>query len=149
MFRTFIIGAFIAIFSATAVAVAVPQSAHAAVQPDNSASCGGARFLTMPAWYRGVAGKDSNGDCAVLVEAAGGDLKTFIWKIAFNIVEIMLHLVGYVAGAFVIVGGFKYLTSAGSPDGNVNGRKTILNAVIGLVISIMSIGIVNLVTSRL
>jgi len=131
------------------IASANLSPASAATQPDNSPQCGGARFLTMPAWYKGVAAKDANGDCNISVEAAGGDLKTFIWKIAFNIVEIMLNLVGYISVAFVIVGGFKYLTSAGSPDGNVKGRKTIINALVGLVISIMSIGIVNLITSRI
>lgn len=139
----------LALFSSVMIATAAPSFAGAATTPDNSPTCGGAKFLTMPAWYKGVAAKDANGDCNVSVEAAGGDLKTFIWKIAFNIVEIMLNIVAYVSAAFVIVGGFKYLTSAGSPDGNVKGRKTILNAVVGLIISIMSIGIVNLITSRL
>lgn len=112
--------------------------------PQQPVSCD-SRFLTIPAWYRGV----TDADCNVSVEASGGDLTTFIWKIVFNIVEAMLHVVAYIAAGFVIVGGFKYLTSAGSADANAKGRKTILNAIIGLVISIMSIGIVNLVTANL
>jgi heme A synthase len=133
------------IFSSVAITTAAPVTASAA------SDCTNARFLTMPAWYRGVVSTD--GECNISVDQVGGPedkrLQKFILIIAFNIVEIMLHITAYVAAAFVIVGGFKYLTSAGSPDGNVKGRKTIINALAGLVISIMSIGIVNLVTSRL
>jgi hypothetical protein len=48
-----------------------------------------------------------------------------------------------------MTGGFYYMTSAGSPENAARGLKTIRNAAIGLVISLMSVGIVNLVASGL
>lgn len=130
----------LAAVSSLLVSVTVPP------QP-TYAACGDAHFLTMPAWYRGVA-KEANGSCQVQVEAAGG-LKQFIWTIAFNIVEIMLNIVAYVAVGFIIYGGFKYMISAGNESGISNAKKTIMNAVVGLLISIMSIGIVNFVTANI
>lgn len=115
--------------------------------PPTQAACGG-RFLTMPSWYRGL----TDGNCNIDVNAAGSGsqdakLTTFIQILALNIVEIMMHIVSYVCVAFIIVGGFKYMTSSGSPDGNTKGRQTIQNAVIGLVISIASIGIINFIAN--
>ncbi len=111
--------------------------------PASYAACGDERLLTLPAWYRGLVEPGSGGTCEI--KDPSSNLSQFFSTLAVNIVEILLHIVAYVAVAFIIIGGFKYITSAGSPDANEKGRKTILNAVIGLVISIASIGIVNLI----
>jgi hypothetical protein len=58
---------------------------------------------------------------------------------------MLLQAAGYVATIFIIVGGFKFLTGTGSPDTVAKARTTILNAVIGLIISIFSVAIVNAV----
>lgn len=111
-------------------------------------------FLTMPAWYRGLV--DSN--CEVDMSKAsfagdksdvGGDIGAFILVVALNVVEILMHLAAYTAAAFIIVGGFKYMTSMGSADGNVKGRKTIMNAVIGLIISMIAITVVSYIVRTL
>lgn len=119
----------------TAFTTLTPQTA--------SAACTGGNILTIPPWYKGL--QDPN-NCKSLVgpDAVGG-LSNYIWKIVLNIVEIMLHLVGYICVAFIIYGGFIFMTAGGS-DGAARGRTTLLNAVIGLVISVASIAIVNVVT---
>jgi hypothetical protein len=108
------------------------------------------KVLTFPTWYaNGLAetkgsGKDTT--CEIKSPGSGKDaLSNFIWKIGLNILEIALQLVGYIAVGFLIYGGFKYITGAGAPDKITAGRKIILNAVIGLVISLFSVAIVNLV----
>lgn len=114
------------------------------------------RLLTFPAWYRGLT-KQEGGECVMKSPAdfnSGNGVKqsgisTYIWKIVLNIIEIVLQLIGYIAVGFIIFGGYRYMISAGSPDGMVKARKTITNAVIGLVISILSVGIVNLVAGAL
>jgi hypothetical protein len=112
-----------------------------------SAACTSS-FLTFPAWYDGVI--DSKCDITVpKVDKNGGGLPAFIFRIVLNIIEIALQLVAYAAAGYLIYGGFKYLTSAGSADRVVAGRKIILNAIVGLVISFMSVAIVNLVTSNI
>lgn len=130
------------------VGVTQPTPTYAAANPP----CDSNRFLTLPPWYRGLT---TGMDCSIDVNTIDGGstqsdkLRIFIQILALNIVEIMMHIVAYVCIAFIIMGGFKYITSTGSPDGNVKGRQTIQNALIGLVISIASIGIVNFVTGGL
>ena len=123
---------FVASFGGATLSVATPQPVYAACNE---------RLLTFPAWYRGLV----DGSCMIQNPTAAGGLPKFIAKIALNIIEFMLQLVGYLAVGYIIAGGFKFLTSTGSSDDIAKSRKTILNAVIGLVISIFSIGIVNVV----
>lgn len=115
------------------VTVSAPQTASAVCME---------RLLTFPAWYKGIVDSSS---CAVKDPTSVGGLPAFISKIGLNVVEFMLQLVGYLAVGFIIYGGFRYLTGAGDPGDIASAKKTILNAVIGLVISIFSIGIVNIV----
>lgn len=112
-----------------------------------AAGCDG-RLLTLPAWYNGLTvAKDGN--CELKSPTEVGGISNYIWLIALNVVEIILQLVGYIAVGFIIFGGYKYMISAGSPDGMVKARKTITNAIVGLVISIASVAIVNLVAGAI
>lgn len=120
----------------------------AAPQPAAAAGCD-AHFLTIPAWYNGVS-TEVKGNCVIAAPQSGETgLRTFIWKIVLNVIEIMLHLIGYITIGFIMFGGFKYMLSAGSADGMSKAKTTIMNAVIGLVLSIMSIAIVNVVAGAL
>lgn len=112
--------------------------------------CADTRLLTIPTWYRGLttyvpAVSPKSDQCNIKSPNDVGGISNFIWRIALNIIEIVLQLIGYIAVGFVIFGGYRYMISAGSPDGMVKARKTITNALIGLVISLFSVAIVNLV----
>jgi hypothetical protein len=122
------------------VVTATPQTSYAV-------SCEG-RLLTFPAWYNGLAKADGN-TCQMKSPTEAGGISNYIWTIALNIVDMILQLVGYISVGFIIFGGYKYMISAGSPDGMVKARKTITNAVVGLVLSIFSVAIVNLVAGTL
>jgi len=84
-------------------------------------------------------------------KAAETGSKIGLWAsvLAMNIVKILLMVVGFVSLGFIIYGGFKYMTAGDSSAGTVAARKTIMNAVIGLVISIMAVAIVNLVVGAI
>lgn len=129
---------FVATLGGATLTVATPQSAYACTD----------RLLTFPAWYKGLQNPDP--DCTIRspTELAGG-YQEMIATILLNVTELILQLVGYVSVGFIIVGGFKYMTSAGSPDGMTKSRKTIINAVVGLIISIFSVAIVNLVSGAI
>lgn len=133
-----LLGAIMPMFSFSTVSAARFQAGDACT----------AQFLTFPAWYRGLR---RDGDCNVLPPGTGNssNLASFIFTIVLNIIEIGLQLVAYAAVGYIIYGGFKYLTSAGDPSRVTAGRKIITNALIGLVLSFMSIGIVNLIASRI
>ncbi|MCX6797123.1 MAG: pilin [Candidatus Doudnabacteria bacterium] len=60
-------------------------------------------------------------------------------------INIALIFAGLIAVVFIILGGFWFLTSAGNEETAEKGRKTLLNAVIGLVVIIMSFAIVRVV----
>lgn len=62
------------------------------------------------------------------------------------VINIMLGLAGVVAVLFMIIGGFWYITSAGNEETAEKGKGTAINAVIGLVIIILSYVIVNVVS---
>ncbi len=122
------------------VVTAAPQTSYAV-------NCEG-RLLTFPAWYNGLA-EPAGETCQMKNPAAAGGLSKYIWTIGLNIVEMILQLVGYICVGFIIFGGYKYMISAGSPDGMVKARKTITNAIVGLLLSIFSVAIVNLVAGTL
>ena len=50
-----------------------------------------------------------------------------------------------VAVAFVIYGGFKYVTSQGEPEAYKSAQQTIINALIGIALAVLAVTIVNVI----
>jgi len=71
-----------------------------------------------------------------------GDLITFI-------IEILLYIAGGIAVVFVIIGGYQYLTSGGNEEQAEKGRKTVTNAIIGVVIVVLSWVVINVITNTI
>src|ERR1051326_9483449 len=61
--------------------------------------------------------------------------------------RLLLLVAGAVAVLFVIIGGYQYMTSGGNEESAEKGRKTVTNAIIGVVIIILSYVIVNAVVN--
>ena len=128
-----------------------PVAAQAVVESPETEEeeCGDARFLGFPPWYRGLTETvtiDKVEKCEIKALSGDDKVSGFIWTIVLNVIEMLLVAAGYAATAFIIYGGYKYMISAGSPDGMVAARKTIMNAVIGLILSVAAIAIVNTVS---
>lgn len=68
-------------------------------------------------------------------------------SVMLYIIELLLGVVGVITLLFIIIGGFQYILSGANPDLAEQGKKTIKNAVIGLVIVILSYIIVVVVTN--
>ncbi len=64
-------------------------------------------------------------------------------------INIALAFAGAGAALFIIIGGYWYLTSAGNEEAAEKGRKTMVNAVIGLAAIILSFTIVRVVGNLL
>lgn len=126
------------------LAVSSPTATYAADPPAKSCGDNGS-FLGLPYWYRNVVDPTT---CEIKTPDQDG-LSNFIWQIVLNVIDILLRLVGYVAVAFLIYGGFLFMTSQQSSDGVAKARKTIMNAIIGLVASMASVAIVNLIMGTL
>lgn len=61
------------------------------------------------------------------------------------IINWALYLSAIVAVIFIIIGGFMYITSAGNESQATKGRTTLVNALIGLTIIVLSYLIVQIV----
>ena len=112
------------------------------VAPALTKDCaGGSNALTLlPAWYKGLSCDDKG-----TIQIGSGGLRGFIFKIVANLIEALFYIVGYVSLAMIIWGGFKYMMQGDSSSGTEDAKKTIMNAVIGLIISIFAVVIVNLI----
>lgn len=133
-------GFFIFMVAAPVLAVATPQTSIVAADP----ACE-SRPLGIPPWYRGLTG--SSPDCNLISPNDAGGLGPFIWKIVLNIIEMVIVIVAYISVFFILYGGFQFLVGGSNPGMIEKARKTILNAVIGLVIAMGAIGITNLIFS--
>lgn len=76
---------------------------------------------------------------------AQGDGVQDLKSLVKTILEWALYLAGIVAIIFIIVGGYYYITAAGNDSRAASGRKTLVNALIGLAIVILSYMIVQVV----
>lgn len=115
--------------------MATPQTA--------SADCNSG-FLGFPAWYRGL----TNRKCEIKSpDNIEGGLSNFIWHIGLNVVEMALVAVAYLSGFFFLYGGYLFIISQGKPEGAAKARTTMLQAVIGLVVSVASIAIVTFIVT--
>lgn len=140
-----------AIIVVTALAGAVLAPSLAYPTPAYAA-CSSAAVLGVVPWYRGLQSeetdKQGNKYCAVTIPKDGG-LSKFVTMIALNILQAAFTIAAYVAIFFIIKGGFTYMLSAGSSDGMANAKKTITNAIIGLVIVLLSTAIINTIAGIL
>lgn len=146
--NAFLLLTFALFVAAPVAAVVTSQSTYAAVT--NAKDCE-RTVLGIPTWFRGLSIIDSNGKCSVagpgqaLPSGATLELSQYIWFIALNLIDIALTIVGIIAFLFIIYGGFQFLTGGNEAGKVEQARKTILHAVIGLVISIGAVAIINLI----
>ena len=73
------------------------------------------------------------------------DARTLVTKV----MDLFFLFAGSVAVIFIMLGGFRYVTSAGNEEQSEAGRKTLTTSVIGLVIIILAATIVRIVVSTL
>jgi len=136
------------------MAVISPASVSAAPITSSStvADCS-QRFLTFPTWFRDMVDVKETVpgtfECVIKSPDDVGGLGPFIWHIVLNVLEMALQVVAYLAAGFILWGGFLFLTSQGSPDEAAKARQTIINAAIGLVISLGAIAATNLISGIL
>ena len=69
--------------------------------------------------------------------------------IAANVIKIVLGFLGLLAVIIILIGGFKWMTSAGNEDAVADAKKILIAGVIGLVIILASWAIASFVLSSL
>ncbi|MBA3758810.1 hypothetical protein H0X10_04260 [Candidatus Saccharibacteria bacterium] len=128
----------------------------------NSPCSGSSSFLGLPTWYKYLdIGPQGGDDCAVTgpTEPTGCSLvdddtckldsQAVVGRVSLAIIEILLRIAALVSVAFVIKGGFNYITSQGEPENTKSARQTITNSLIGLVISLVATGAVAFIANTL
>src|SRR5262249_30019154 len=63
------------------------------------------------------------------------------------IIRIMLFFAGLVAVVFVIIGGYFYVTAQGNEEQAEKGKNTLVNALIGIILIVLSYVIVTVVSN--
>jgi uncharacterized protein YqgC (DUF456 family) len=79
----------------------------------------------------------------LFTEYFGTDIRTIIG----TIITLLVGFAGLISVAFVILGGYQIATARGNEEMAKNGRKTLTNAIIGLVIIILSYVIISVVVN--
>ncbi len=88
-----------------------------------------------------IGGTGASGDCKVKGS-------TSVEKVIKTVINILSLLGGVIAVIMIIVGGLKYITSAGDSNGMSSARNTILYAVVGLIIIALAQVIVQFVLNK-
>jgi Type IV secretion system pilin len=107
-----------------------------------SAQCQKNSFFGLPTWYKYLdVVYDSTSESCVITNK-GDDAVSVGFLIGLAVFEILLAIAGLLAVVFVTYGGYKFIIAQGEPDKIAGARKTILNALIGLVIAVLASQIV-------
>lgn len=126
--------------------IAMTQSVGAQSGGQSNSCDSKGMILTLKPWYYGL----TEADCSIKSPGGSEDSqKAFVTRIVLTIVEDLLQVAAYITIGYIIYGGFIYLTSGGSSDRAARGMKTVMNAAIGLVIAMASIGLVNFIAGYL
>ncbi len=136
-----------------------PTAAVFAGDDDDSdskaAACEKSTFFGLKPWYASLCdGTDDKGNVKLVPVCsddtgtscsggAGMPLARFVWIIVLNIIFDVSLVMGYVAIAMVIYGGYLYIMSQGDPGKMAKGKKTLMSAIIGVIITMGASVIVN------
>lgn len=70
-----------------------------------------------------------------------------IGSLIVQIISILLWLSGIIAVIMLIIGGYQWMTARGNDSQTVTAKKTVTNAVIGLVIVLLAYFVIQLITN--
>lgn len=140
--------------------ISAPVKVHAEVAKDCD---GSTSFLGFPTWYKyldigpRVISGNKKDPCAIIgptedgkpIEVSKFSFPKAIPLIGLAMVDILLRIAGMVTVGYIIYGGFRYMTSQGDPEALKNAQGTIINALIGLAVAVLAVGIVSFVGGRL
>jgi len=109
-------------------------------------------FLTLVTWYHYLPDGDfPNGQCDIrnfhIFPKSGSP--SDIPLVLAAVIDDLLQIAGLIALGFVIYGAIKYTASQGSPDATSAAQGTVINALIGLAISLTAIVFVNFIGNAL
>ncbi len=156
MLRRILLTVLVSLSMSLTVMISLPVTTHALVSPSCRTS-----FMGLPTWYKYLdVGPQGADRCAItgprqyIVDSRGNtvsnlDVPTIAGRVALAVVEIMLRVAVIAAMAYVLYGGFRYITSQGEPDATKSARHTIQNALVGMIIALLASAIVAFIAKEL
>jgi hypothetical protein len=112
-----------------------------------ASGCKKGGFFGFPAWYEYLQVETTkNGGCSVNIDSnQPSSYYKIVPLVALAVIDILLRVAGIVAIVFVIYGGVELIISQGNPEKAGKGRGTIINALIGLGITVVATVFVSFV----
>lgn len=98
----------------------------------------------LPAQAQGIWGACDAGSAGSSDICAAKD-KDEATDIVKRLIEVFLFVIGALSVIMIIHSGFKYVNSRGDPESVKNAKNTLLYAVVGLIVAILSFAIVDFV----
>lgn len=128
---------------AIVISFGMTTPARAEDTPPKQVCSNDVKILGIPTWYQYLPLKeDPEGGCGIDNSKVDATKTTVLVLLA--LVDILTRVASMVAVGFVVYGGFLFVISQGDPQKIVTARKTVVNALIGLVIAILASQIVRL-----
>lgn len=130
------------IFTVTSTIFLTPKPAGACDLTANDAKTT-VKILTP--WYKYLEGSETGEPPVCRPDFKDKPLGETATRIGIAVIELLTQIAGFVTLGFLLIGGIKYITSQGEPDGINSAKSTITNAIIGLVIVLLAIGLVQFI----
>ena len=145
---------FVLIFSlvlGASLVFAAPAPTYAA--DDNNKCENAAPILGMRPWFYGLVKSESEGGSCVVKSPADlngggqGGLQKFIMTIVLNIIYDLSVVAGILTVAMIIYGAYQFVMAGGDVGKTMKAKKTLTNAIVGLVIALLSWAIVGFISN--
>ncbi len=131
------------ILSFAAVSVITPPS----VSAQKEELCGGASLsLSTDSCSSPCTERKADGSCAK--HDTNYNAESRLNKLIKSIVDILSVIIGIIAVIFVIIGGFKFITSGGDSGKVASARSTVIYAIVGLIVVALAQVLVRFVLNK-
>ena len=82
-------------------------------------------------------------------DGSGIDIPKAAISVALAIIDILLRVAGLVAFGYIVYSGFLFVLAQGDSNKEKQARQTIINAVVGMIVSITAVTLVSFIGSKL
>lgn len=113
-----------------------------------AAECKSGGFFGLNPWYQYINDKDHFNRCEI-TNFKFLPPHSDVPLVLLAVIDDLLRIAGIVAVAFVIVGAIGLITSQGNPEDASKAQSTVINALIGLVVSIVAVAFVAFIGKQL
>jgi hypothetical protein len=112
-------------------------------------ACGEKSVFGFPTWYQYLEQRQpivkSVGEQVCSPHINGID---DVWLIGLAVVEILLRVAVIAAIIYIMLGGMKYVNSRGNAEKTEAAKKTVVDALIGLIIAVTATAVVTFIGGR-